>query len=215
MEFRVTKSFAGLLVLLCGSCTAAAGGERVQVTVLVNDRVGVAPSILSQAEDRASRMFRAAGIELAWTHCQPDAAGGDDICLRVPGANQFVLQIVADGRTSSDSVFGEAFLAEDGSGKYSDVFFRRIEDALKTMGADTAQLLGAVAAHELGHLLLGSHGHSRSGIMEPVWADSTLRELGMGKLWFTGDQSSRMRRRIGKEGLVLSAFRSRAGWVDF
>lgn len=56
-------------------------------------------------------------------------------------------------------MFGVAFLAEDGSGKQSDIFFDRIDKAHRANGTSTSSLLGAVTAYELGHLLPGSHAH--------------------------------------------------------
>jgi hypothetical protein len=117
-------------------------------------------------------------------------------CHRLLDPNEFMMHIVSNGRTSSDTVFGVAFLAEDGGGKYSDVFFDRIEDAHRASGTSTAGLLAAVTAHELGHLLLGSHAHSPLGIMSPHWGREDLRRISMGSLRFTTDQSSRMMLRI-------------------
>jgi hypothetical protein len=52
--------------------------------------------------------------------------------------------------------------------------------------------LGAVMAHELGHLL-GSDGHSDSGIMQPRWDQQQAHQIRRGALLFTYDQSKIMR----------------------
>jgi hypothetical protein len=191
-------------VLLCAGCAVAATGDQRQITVVVNDSVGVAPAVLRQGEAEAARVFRLAGIEIAWVDCKGQSAVESGVCRAVPGVNEFVLHIVPTGKTSSDSVFGEAFLGEDGRGKYSDVFFDRIENAHRQLGASVGLLLGDVAAHELGHLLLGSNAHSQVGIMEPVWQKEVLREIGMGTLLFTRDQSSLMKSRIGRQTVAVS-----------
>ena len=196
-----------LIVLLWGSAAWADGEERVQVTVLVNNSAHVSESILGQAEVEAGRIFRGAGVEIRWLNC--DSA--EKVCQTVPAPDQFVLHIVATGRTSKDSVFGEAFLGPDGRGKYCDVFFHRIEEEPRTSGANTSQLLGAVAAHELGHLLLGSNAHSLIGIMMPDWRDQTLAKIAMGTLYFTSKQSAVMRTRIGREELQLTRLGMAAG----
>jgi hypothetical protein len=162
---------------------------------------------MHQAELEAGRIFAMAGIDIAWVNC--GAVIGDYRCSEAPGANQFVLHIVPTGKTSTDLVFGVAFLGEDGSGKYCNVFFDRIRDALSSLGASTAQLLGTVAAHELGHLLLGSRAHSQWGIMEPVWREEALRQTGMGAFLFNADQASLMRKRIENERTVLAGWRQR------
>jgi len=203
------KLCAGLLgIVLFGTSIAAAGSadrESRKITVLVNDSAHVAPLVLSQAESEAGRIFRAAGVEIEWVGCPSGSAIAEDECRGIPGANQFVLHIVPTGKTSSDLVFGLAFLGEGGSGKYCDVFYNRIAEAHHESDVSLSQLLGMVAAHELGHLLLGSHAHSYVGIMTPVWRRELLRRLDMGNLLFTSEQASAMKSRIrGQEMTLIS-----------
>jgi hypothetical protein len=181
-------------VLLCEG-VANAGGSDPEITVLVQNSARVPPPIMNKALRETSRIFHAAGIEIAWVRCSSGSGSVDDACHRVPGPKQLVLHIVSTGKTSSDLVFGLAFLDEAGNGKYSDVFLDRIEEAHEASGADISRLLGTVAAHELGHLLLGNHSHSYAGVMTPVWKSATLRREDMGCLWFTPEQATRMRAR--------------------
>jgi|SRR5882724_2765096 len=197
------KHLWGFVAVLLGAGVAAAEGMPAQITVLVNNSAGVSTNVLKQAEQEAAGIFRPAGVEIVWMNCGEESVMEDGACREVPGANRFVLHIVSNGKTSTDFVFGVAFLGEDGRGKYCNVFFDRIRDAHRDLGTSTAQLLGAVAAHELGHLLLGSHAHSSWGIMEPVWKEEALRQTGMGTFLFTAEQGEAMRERIGKDGTVL------------
>jgi hypothetical protein len=189
---------ASLNVLLWGNFAAAktVGNQEVEITVLVQDSTRLSGSILKEAEQEASRIFRAAGISIAWVNCSVGSNRVDEECYRVPGPTQFVLHIVATGKTSSDLVFGLAFLDENGAGKYSDVFLDRIEAAHRTFGTDTSRLLGTIVAHELGHLLLGNHAHSYAGVMAPVWRGEVLQREAMGFLLFTHDQALLMKRRL-------------------
>jgi hypothetical protein len=190
---------AGLIaiVLLGGSMAASGiGKEGSEITVRAINSAGISPGILNQAKAETWRIFRAAGIEIAWVDCPSPADVENDSCHRVPGTNEFVLHIVAKGRTSSDSVFGLSFLGQNGAGKYSDIFYDRVQQAHRESGADESILLGTVAAHELGHLLLGFHAHSYAGIMAPVWEAEVLRNMEMGILLFDSDQAARMRARI-------------------
>lgn len=182
----------------CGGCIgsvllwAVAAAGQGSISVLVNDSAGVQPAVLRRAEAEASRLFAAAGISIRWLDCRET-----DACRRTLLRDELVLHIVRNGKTPSKFAFGEAFLGDDGRGQYSDVFFDRIKAA--DVNTDIGQLLGVVAAHELGHLLLGSKAHSRVGIMEPVWEQDCVRKLGMGMLLFTPEQARLMRRRIGEE----------------
>ena len=203
MGFSNRWGLALASVLLWGSI-ASAQDRNSQITVLVNDSVGVEFSVLRQAEREAARLFEAAGIEIRWVHCAET-----DECRHILGPKEFVLHIVPMGNTRSDFVFGEAFLGEDGRGQYSDVFFDRLSQAQGDV--DLALLLGAVSAHELGHLLLGSHAHSGVGIMEPRWKRDSVRRVGMGTLMFTPEQARRMKTRITAETAYANLSRSQ-GW---
>jgi len=183
------------VVLLAGTALAANGGTPT-ITVLVNNEAQVAPATLLHAEQETARIFGLAGIEIAWVNC--NTAPEPDECTQFLASNQFVVHIVGSGVTRTKFVLGEAFLGEDGTGKYTDVYFERIQWAHREFDADVAQLLGQVSAHELGHLLLGTHSHSAAGIMKPGWDGESLRRIGMGVLLFTQQQSRLMKTRIAR-----------------
>ena len=209
MEFAFRRWGLQLVVLLCGTMAMAGRGDQdlPKITVLVNNSAGVSRTVLRKAELDAGQIFHAAGVEIEWEDCSSDVAV--DVCRQVPGANQlvFVLHIVPTGKTSTDSVFGVAFLGEGGIGRYCNVFFDRVEETQREAGIDVAHLLGAVAAHELGHLLLGSHGHSNVGIMTPVWRERSLREIDMGIFFFTREQVVLMRARLSPENFAVASLR--------
>ena len=200
---------AVLAVLLFGA--AAMGQPTAQVTVIVSDAVGVAPSVLLRAEDEAGRLFELAGIEIEWRNCGRYIQDDVEDCS-VHGTNRFVLHIVRTGQKVGDSVFGVAFLGEDGRGKYSDVFFDRIAETASGSAVPLAELLAAVSAHELGHLLLGTHSHSVSGIMEARWQKQSLSKIAMGNLYFTHEQSKLMRGRLDRRTfpVQMTSFERRA-----
>jgi hypothetical protein len=205
MEFLVKHGLRAMtaVFILCGM--ALGYSDPTQITVLVNDSAGVPSAVLKQAEAEAARVFRIAGIDITWLNCVGE--NSDELCRVVPTADEFVLHIVPDGKTSSEWVFGEAFLGEGGEGKYIDIFFNRVRKADGILSIDMGRLLGAVSAHELGHLLLGSHAHSQVGIMEPIWEDRSMREIGRGTLVFTKDQSQKMKARVGGQTLSVSVQR--------
>ena len=206
MGFRSRLWFGCLSVVLLWSCIAArADEENSHITVLVNDSADVGPRLLAGAEKEADRIFHAAGIEISWVECETAASP----CLRPPGWNEFVVHIVMSGKTSGDSVFGIAFLGENGTGNYCDVFFEKIAQKVRGSRLQVEQLLGSVVAHELGHLLLGSHSHTRWGIMVPRWQEEELREIGIGGLRFTAENSKLMRSRIGAVRVARVTVRKR------
>ena len=199
------RLWAVVVSVLLSATLARAQSEGTEVKVMVLDNARISSSVLSKAETEAGRIFRGSNIGIHWVNCLKK--GERENCHHAPGANEFMLHIVPDGRTRSEMVFGEAFLGDDGSGKYADIFFNRVQAASGTPELDTAQLLGAVTAHELGHLLLGSRSHSAYGIMQPVWEKECLRRIWMGSLLFTREQAQSMQRRIDVSSPSLTAIR--------
>jgi hypothetical protein len=113
-------------------------------------------------------------------------------------------------RTLTDEVFGVAFLSEEGTGCYIDVFYDRVLGLNADWNVSPAEILGTVIAHELGHLLLGSNSHSDAGIMKARWEGGELGRLSRGNLWFTSEQRGRMIRKLesvpsGSNQLAVSA----------
>ena len=195
MGFRF-KDFCGLSLFLI--VEIAMPNATAQITVQVHNSAGVSSSVLRQGEAEAARIFANAGIDVVWQNC-PNNSGVISDCLGFT-PNEFSLQIVSNGRTLNDSVFGQAFLGEGGIGKFCDIFFNRIEQIWQGSGTDPSLILGAVAAHELGHLLLGSNAHSPVGIMQPVWPPKNLRAIDMGTLLFTRKQAALMKARLARPG---------------
>lgn len=200
MGFRCKSLGLVATVLLCGAMGRAQNYEILRIRVLVNDSVGVNRGVLKQAQDEASWLFRSAGITIDWFYC-----GNTADCRRPPYSNEFVLHITPTGKTTNDFIFGEAFMAPDGTGKYVDVFFNRMRET--DVDIDIGQLLGAVSAHELGHLLLGSHSHSLVGIMEPVWKRDALHRIAMRNLTFTPEQIRRMRNRLQSSRVAITTLK--------
>jgi hypothetical protein len=196
MGFTLKAHLAsGLLFLILAQLLSARSIDqnRLEITVLVYNTARVSLPDLARAEQQATMIFRQAGIATVWINCTGVSLKG---ACQSAAPNQFMVHIVARGKTSNDSVFGVAFLGTDGTGKYCDVFYDRIEKMRRDSGASPARVLGTVAAHEIGHLLLGSHSHSATGLMSPHWRDEELRRISMDRLTFTSEQASRMKTRI-------------------
>lgn len=205
MEFRGNAALAIMFVLLWGIAAAAQVSDLREIEVMMQDDTGMTSSVLKRAEGDASQVLRTAGIEVQWINCPKGSQTKE--CRHFPESNEFMLHVVRTGKTPNDLIFGEAFLGEGGIGKYADVFFDRIAGAEAESGVDFSELLGAVCAHELGHLLLGSRSHSTAGIMQAIWRRDALTKIGMGLMLFTGQESRTMRERLGQASLILSSIR--------
>ena len=181
-----------------------------QVTVSVYNDAQVPSDILVRAEQQAAKIFSRAGLDVTWLRCthinsgvKAAACNGFDI----PG--HVAVRIIAHTPSSkSDAAFGVAFLAPDGTGRYSDVFWKRAQGLHANSNVDVGGILGSVIAHEMGHLLLGSNAHAISGIMRPHWESDELHRIAMGTLMFLPEQRERMHARIATSKALL-VFRDR------
>src|SRR5215469_75657 len=108
MGFTGNRSRLLLSVVLLGGAALAADRGNSKITVLVNDGAQIAPAILLHAEQETARIFRSAGIEIAFVNCNTEAE--PDECGQLLGANRFVVHIVQSGVTRTHCVLGEAFL---------------------------------------------------------------------------------------------------------
>jgi len=171
---------------------------NAQVTVSVYNDAQVPSDTLRRAEQQAARIFSHAGLGVTWLGCSDmNNSGGATTCGAINAPRHLALRIIVPIASSmSDTAFGVAFLAPDGTGCYSDVFWKRAQELHANSRVGLADILGSVIAHEMGHLLLGSNAHAISGIMRAHWESGELRRVGMGTLVFLPEQSKRMRVRI-------------------
>lgn len=207
MGFKILCRWGIVLSVLSGACVEAqtvATRPTVHVQIYATH---MSPRVVQKVGLEMARIFRSGGIAVEWMNCTGHE--GHE-CWVTGQQDQFILHIVAKGRASADSVYGEAFLGADGKGKYADIFLDRIELAQRDYGVDQVLLMGAVAAHELGHLLLGPHAHSWSGIMSPLWGKESLRRLGEGNLLFSRDEANRMQARTREDEGTHRTFRAKA-----
>ncbi len=157
------------------------------ITVLVDNYSQAAPGVLTAAEYEA-------GLQTVWLDCplRALAPAPPGFCQKAPEATDLRLRILSAPirNTFQDSVFGFTVHSVLASVYYEYAVLRAKSDDAEF---EVPIILGCVIAHELGHLLLGSNGHSRTGIMEPRWEPKQVRQLMMGRLLFTPEQSKLMR----------------------
>lgn len=196
-------------ILVVAFCGAALSGSvsakqkqdetpKLSLQIVVYNQAGVPQSVLDAAGVETIRIFRAAGINLSWTVCSNEATMGPESCRLDPDARlPLVLNVLRHAPPRSPiEICGSASLGEDRFGRYADLFLDQLELLHKLHGIDSRILLGTAAAHELGHLLLGSGAHSFIGIMKPLWNSEDLRRVGTGTLVFTPEQAELIRNRL-------------------
>jgi hypothetical protein len=158
------------------------------ITVLVFNHTDASPAILAGAEREAGQIFGGAGLRVVWLGCPVPTGNLQGPCQNPLKTTELMLQIVrAPARnTFQDNVLGFAAHPAVATVYYEHVVRQATGDDAK-FGAP--MILGCVIAHEIGHLLLGSNSHSDWGIMQPHWEPRQVRQVTMGSLLFTTEQS--------------------------
>lgn len=169
--------------------------EKARLTVSVYNDAEVPADVVKIAENDASRIFGQAGIELYLLNCRIPAVSEEAsrACREVVFPRHLHLRIVRKSLGLKGETLGISFQASDGSGCYADLFYEPMELLHQSDGTDLASLLGHVAAHEIGHLLLGANSHSAAGIMHARWTAEELSTARVGGLVFSENESRRMK----------------------
>jgi hypothetical protein len=199
---KIWKRYILLGLMACfGEFPAWAAVGRppeVFVTVAVHNHAGVPANTLAEAERTASSIFKQAGVDVDWANCDLPAEAGQIVssCPVTEFPRHLQLSIARRPKNLTESILGVSFLAEDGTGCYSDVFFERVEELHERFHVNLGSLLGDVVAHEIAHLLLGMNAHADTGIMRPHWNERDLVNASKGHLVFTPAQGQAMREKV-------------------
>jgi hypothetical protein len=145
------------------------------------------PETLVKAEKEAGRILEQAGVSLTWRDCPT----GNEPCQKGPGRVFFLAMMAGPVQNKSlDTISGYALLPAHLATVYFD-YLPRIPGG-ESNKDDTALVLGCVIAHELGHLLLGAHGHSIGGIMQAHWGIEQTQHALMSQLSFLPEEAKLM-----------------------
>ena len=181
---------------------ALAGAHSAQdakssaLTVSIFNDANVPPSVLAEAESRASFVLRRAGLDVSWMDCgAPGSRPSNSDCNAIVFPQHLSLRLVSTHGGSTQDTFGQAYQNAAGEGAYVVVYFGVLAASKPATAMRPGDLLGLVIAHELGHLLLGLQSHSASGLMSPVWQADEISQASRGRLFFTSAQQEQIRSR--------------------
>ena len=192
----MANRFHLLFLVSLTALSAWAHPDREQsLNIYVYNRVWVPTAVLARAEQSSSRIFHLSDLQANWVNCSTAGNPGTN-CTGLPETGDVIVQIVPETRNLKEDVFGAAFLGEDGSGQYTDVYYNKLVELRSDWGIPLELALAHVMAHEIGHLLLGLNSHSTTGIMRGLWESGELRAIERGRLFFSAQQSRVMRERL-------------------
>jgi len=191
-----------------------------RLTVRVYDYARIARETLAKGESEAVRILRRAGMELDWADCTLAASGGQSqpVCQEDLAPTDISLRILPRSMSVHlpfrDNTLGFAGLSGEGErGSMASIFHSRVHDLAQMEDVTEDDILGHAIAHEIGHLLLRTIGHTPSGIMRARWGRKDLKRLNMEGLSFSEVQAEVMRtevrtRHMQQQGTQLASGRT-------
>ena len=186
-----------LVVGLCPDSSLAAGDER-SVVVLVDDRAKVEPLILDLAEKQLGRIYQQAGVRMIWRSAKEPVISEGHVKSRDGFTVRLIIQAKFRGAAGNMAPFlmGAAPDTAADCGGVAYLFFDQIVSFSNIMLLDQALVLGTVAAHEVGHVLLRRQGHSPEGLMRASWKPADWERAAAGHLLFSPPERAAVRKRI-------------------
>src|SRR5258706_9127623 len=169
--------------------------DALRLDVRVRDLAGLTGDSLRRAELAATYVLSGVGIDAVWVLCTPDH---EEPRCADPGAPTHVFVSIVAKPTegafrSRPRALAIAAVAEGAQGSRVYIVYERVEAlARESPEVHASVLLGYVIAHEIGHLLLGSHSHSATGIMQARWFQRELHQMATGDLLFTPSEHIRL-----------------------
>ena len=156
----------------------------LRLTVVIYNSEAIPPADLTRGTAVAGEILRQAGVEIHWR-----IASGSDL---FPMADEIPLHVLAvEPPNLRHDASGFATLMAEGS--YAGVSYPTVKRTAAALQAEESIILGAVIAHELGHILLRSKNHSASGIMVMHFGFHEIQAARRGELLFLQPEAKRIR----------------------
>jgi hypothetical protein len=192
-QFKLRLLLVGTAALVGPAFPATAFASETNngsaITVLVFNFTQAPAETLVKAEKEAGKILEQAGVPVTWRDCPT----GNEPCRKGPGRVFFLAMMAGPVQNKFlDTTSGYAVLPAHLAAVYYD-YLPRMPGGVGNKN-DTALVLGCVIAHELGHLLLGAHGHGHSiaGIMQAHWGIEQTRLALMSQLSFLREEARLM-----------------------
>jgi hypothetical protein len=179
---------AALIGSIAGVSTAAAEDGR-RVVVLIDNRAEVRPAVLDQAGKHAAGVHRTAGVTMEWRVSEERS---DSFTVRLVIQNKFR----GTSGFTSKLLMGAAPESAVECGGVAYLFHDQIVAFSNLHQLDPSLVIGIVAAHEIGHVLMRRAGHSAEGIMRASWTPDDWQRAASGFLLFSRSEREMIRSRI-------------------
>jgi hypothetical protein len=154
---------------------------------------------IARATSEASGIYERIGVQLVWFDCS--ATAPKKHCIDVSGPSVLNLRLMPSNMQPPGglpkAIFGFALMSADGGfATTANVYVDRVSEIADGRKLRRSVVLGAMMAHELGHLLLGVKSHSKPGLMTLPWGPKALLAADRGMLGFSDREAKRIRQAV-------------------
>ncbi len=194
---RLRQLLIGGLAGLAGlaTCADAGAARRATLYVTVFDYAALPAVELDPILATVDRLFGDVGLRVQWARCS--ATVPPSVCKAAIESGGLALRLLVAAPPVSDPsaplALGFAVLDEVGAGVMASVYLCRVRRLGRASSVAPGWLAGLVAAHELGHLLLGTAGHGDHGLMQAGWSVQDLQRGPVTEWRFSSDEGARLR----------------------
>jgi hypothetical protein len=190
--YRLGFLFVCAAVWTCSTALTAMAAPRTTLTVRVYQIAGLPRLLEQRALAEAEIVLRSALVDVHWRKCTGRVRSA--ACSSPPAPLELLL-VVRDGAPCEDTpvTLGKAWVERDAGGVFATLYFNCVESLAMSTRTDVALLLGRVAAHELGHLMMHRSTHARHGLMRPNWTPDEVRRNLLADWEFTAGDVTAMR----------------------
>jgi hypothetical protein len=186
---------AGVLSMMMASVSHAAADGAVVVRAY--NTYGVSAPDIEAAFRTVQALLSTIDIETRWRNCRivgrPSTVPADP-CSDPLAPNEVIVRVVGAVRpTEPDAPLGYSLIDPVlKTGSLATIHADRVATLSNRLEVDRGTMLGRAIAHEIGHLLLGTHRHSGFGLMRGPWSTHAIVE-NRGADWsFTRQQGGEM-----------------------
>jgi len=187
------------------------GGDAIIVRVY--DFAGTQSDELARAQQEAEGIFARSNVRLSWLDCTIDAERkpADPACNTVKGPSVLNLRLMPEHMEPKQGlppgIFGFSMMSTTGGfSSTTNIYVIRVGAVADGRKYRQPVVLGAIIAHELGHLLLGIGSHSKTGLMSLPWGPKALTAADQGTLSFSKKESRNLEKAAAERtGAVIQA----------
>ena len=166
-----------------------------ELCVVVYSDARFETTVTQPAEALVTDIYRQAGVTLAWIYIRPDSPVLHK--CRLKARIRIVSRSPAHVEREPPHAIGFTPSVRGRShGSITYVLKHRVRDVARAHGVPEFAVLGAAMAHELGHLLLPSYGHARSGVMREPFQQLDFTHAERGWLRFTPPETALLRQNL-------------------